>query len=70
MQGEIWVKSQVGEGATFSFKVPLKTAIDRDALELIQLPQSDAEKDILLIDSNEKSLQITLERLQFWRCSV
>ncbi|WP_299933077.1 ATP-binding protein [uncultured Pelagimonas sp.] len=70
MQGEIWVESQEGQGSTFSFKVPLKRAKDRGASLPIQLPQDDSEKNVLLIDANEKSVEINEEKLRSWRCNV
>ena len=63
MKGKVWLKSTLGEGSCFSFKVLLQEA---DAPELA-LPDVDLNgRKILVVDDNSVNREIVAEQLQRW----
>ena len=61
MEGSIEVESQLGEGSTFTFRLPFK--VDENAIETQKEEQSSGEqklegKQILLVEDNEINMEI------------
>ena len=61
MEGSIEVESQLGEGSTFTFRLPFK--VDENAIETKKEEQSSGEqklegKQILLVEDNEINMEI------------
>ncbi|MDB5013812.1 MAG: hypothetical protein JWQ25_2014, partial [Daejeonella sp.] len=70
MQGEIWVNSVVGEGATFSFSIKSKVG-KNDQRQYASFSSFGNEgKKILIIDDNQTNLTILKTQLELWKLSV
>ena len=70
MQGEIWVNSVVGEGATFSFSIKSKVG-KNDQRQYASFSSFGNEgKRILIVDDNQTNLTILKTQLELWKLAV
>lgn len=70
MQGEIWVNSVVGEGATFSFSIKSKVG-KNDQRQYASFSSFGNEgKKILIVDDNLTNLTILKTQLELWKLNV
>ena len=66
MKGDVFVKSELGEGSEFSFTGKFKM----DMTKLYVQPDIELTGlNALIVDDNETNLQILKKYLQFWGCS-
>ncbi len=67
MGGDVWVESQIGVGATFSFNI-ITTASDQPQRKYVQFnnPEPDG-KHVLIIDDNSTNRRILNTQLEQWK---
>jgi two-component system, sensor histidine kinase and response regulator len=63
MDGEIWVESEYGRGATFSFTASLKTS-RREPFKILTLPMDMRGISVLVVDDNVTSRKILQDMLE------
>ena len=70
MQGEIWVNSVVGEGATFSFSIKSRVGKNDQRQYASFSSLGNEGKKILIVDDNQTNLTILKTQLELWKLNV
>ena len=70
MGGDIYVKSKLGEGSTFTFWIPFKKGKHFYKSPISKIPDFNRSIRILLIDDNATNLKILKNMLQHWPFSI
>ena len=72
MNGRLWAESRVGQGSTFSFIVPLRSAPSKPRPYISSVRASLAGKALLIVDDNATSRRILSEVTTGWgmRCET
>lgn len=64
--GEIWATSELGQGSTFSFQIPLEEAGADTVTQLLPPDQVMAGRRVLIVDPYAQAADILAERLTAW----
>lgn len=66
MNGDIWVESQEGQGATFHFTIMAESAPSEKQIYLQNTQPQLIGKRILIVDDNTTNRNILVKQTQFW----
>src|SRR5690606_24614319 len=57
-QGTVWVESEIGQGSTFKFKLPLSTTSESSQIETVDKPMDNVQRRVLIVDDNLDGVQM------------
>jgi len=65
MNGDLWVKSSIGNGSVFHFTARFKTG--GNIVEIVPAPAEDLKgKAVLIVDDNKTNLKILSDMFRYW----